>query len=195
MNHSTSSFLKRALTLALVAAPALAQAHPGHGGHSLLSGMEHPLMGMDHLLAMVAVGLWAAQLGGRATWMVPAAFVGVMSLGGALAMNGFVLPGIEQGILASVLILGVLVAASVRLPALAGAALVALFAFCHGQAHGAEMPAAASSLSYALGFASSTAMIHAAGLGFGLAARQSAALRLSGAAIATSAILLALGLL
>lgn len=195
MNIKHTTTLNRALTLALVLAPALAQAHPGHGAHGLLSGLEHPMFGMDHLLAMVAVGLWAAQLGGRATWLVPTVFVGVMSLGGALGMSGLVLPGMEQGILASVLILGVLIAASVRLPAIVGAAIVALFAFCHGQAHGAEMPANANGLTYALGFTLSTAALHGVGIGFGLSVRQGAVLRLSGAAIAACAVLLALGLL
>ena len=129
----------RPLALLLLAAP-LAQAHPGHGPADFISGLVHPLTGWDHVLAMVAVGLWAAQLGGRARWALPAAFVGAMMAGAAGGIIGLAPAGVETGILASVLILGVAVAAAARLPLGAGLTLVALAGSVHGLAHGAEMP-------------------------------------------------------
>jgi urease accessory protein len=193
IQHTT--VLKRAATLAIFAAPTLAQAHPGHGAADLMSGIQHPLLGMDHLLAMVAVGLWAVQLGGRAKWVVPAAFVGAMALGGALAMAGYQLPGVEQGILASVLVLGALIAASVRLPLWLGSALVGAFALCHGQSHAVEMPVSATGISYAVGFIVTTIGLHGIGIGLGSALRQETGLRATGAAIAVAAVLLAMRLL
>jgi urease accessory protein len=169
--------MKRLSRLATLAAsafvfPALAHAHPGHEGHELTwdfgAGFAHPLSGLDHLLAMVAVGLWAAQLGGRARWLVPAAFVGVMALGGALGSTGLTVPGVEQGIAASVLVLGLLVAAAARPPVAAGMALAGGFAVFHGVAHGAEMPASAGGLGYGAGFVLATALLHAAGVNLGL---------------------------
>jgi len=180
----------------LLALPALAQAHPGHDGHELTwdfsGGFAHPFSGWDHLLAMIAVGLWAAQLGGRARWLVPAAFVSVMTLGAMLGHTGVIFLGVEQGIAASVLVLGLLVAAAVRLPIAAGVALVGVFAIFHGFAHGAEMPATAGALRYGAGFVVATALLHAAGVGLGvLAARTSAnATRYAGWAIAASGVLM-----
>src|SRR6185369_17277594 len=120
------------LIAALVLTPMLAQAHPNHGTAGFASGLAHPLTGFDHLLAMVAVGLWAVQLGGRAVWTVPLTFVSVMTFGAVWGMSGIALPFVETGILASVLILGVLIAASVRMPLLASAAVVGVFALVHG---------------------------------------------------------------
>lgn len=179
----------RFLALAIFALPVLAQAHPGHDGHDLTwdftSGAAHPLSGWDHLLAMIAVGLWAAQLGGRSRWLVPAAFVSVMALGAVLGHAGLALPGVEQGIAASILILGLLIAAAVRLPAPAGMALVGIFALFHGVAHGAEMPATAGGLSYGAGFIVATAGLHAVGLGLGFALqKQRTVARLAGGAVA-----------
>lgn len=193
--------MKRPLRLALTAAtllfPALAQAHPGHEGHELTwdfsAGAAHPLSGLDHLLAMVAVGLWAAQLGGRARWLVPAAFVGVMALGGALGQSGVVVvPGVEQGIAASVLVLGLLIAAAVRLPVAAGMALVGGFAVFHGFGHGAEMPATAGGLGYGAGFVAATAALHAAGLGLGLLAGKFSpgATRIAGWGVAAAGVVI-----
>jgi urease accessory protein len=149
----------------------LAQAHPGHNFSGFDAGLAHPLHGIDHILAMVAVGLWAVQLGGRALWLVPAAFVSVMTLGGALGMAGISLPGVEVGIAASVLILGLLTMLAVRLPLGASMAIAGLFALCHGFAHGAEMPVSSAGLDYALGFILATAFLHAAGLAMGMGAR------------------------
>ena len=153
------------LAALLVAAPALA--HPGDPGHGIAHGFAHPLGGLDHLLAMVAVGAWAAQLGGRARWLVPAGFVGAMTLGAVAAFAGIALPLVEAGIAASVLLLGLMVALVVRMPAWVGAALVATFAIFHGHAHGSELPAGESALAYALGFVAATASLHGAGLAAG----------------------------
>ena len=153
-------------TLALL--PGLAQAHPGHDVSGLAAGITHPLMGMDHLLAMVAVGLCGAKLGGAARWLLPLLFVSVMLVGGALAMAGVHLPGVELGIVGSVIVLGALLVVAQRGQTVPVALLVAGFSLFHGYAHGAEMPASAGALSYALGFALATAVLHAAGLFGGL---------------------------
>jgi urease accessory protein len=129
------------------------------------SGFGHPWSGLDHMLAMLAVGLWAGLNGGRALWAWPAAFVGVMLAGGALGMAGASVPMVEPGILASVVVLGLLVLAAARLPVVAGVGLVALFALLHGHAHGAELPAETAAGTYAMGFAVATALLHGVGLG------------------------------
>jgi urease accessory protein len=196
MKHQTSkSFFKLKLAAVLAVAglmPVLAQAHPFHGvAQGFTGGLSHPLTGLDHILAMVAVGLWAAQLGGRCRWAIPATFVGLMTVGGALGMAGVPMPGVESGIAASVLVLGVLIAAAVRLPMFAGMALVGLFAIFHGHAHGTEIPVAASGLSYAAGFVLATIALHACGVGLGMLAQKRAtipALRFAGAAIAVAGI-------
>lgn len=163
----------------LVASPAVL-AHTGVGEVTGFSaGFGHPLGGLDHLLAMVAVGLWSAQIGGKATWQIPCAFVGVMLLGGVLGMFGAGLPLVEQGIVASVLVLGVIVAAAWRWPVAASAAVVALFALFHGHAHGSEMPPGAGSVAYSAGFALATALLHAAGIGLASIFHRIAAGRLT----------------
>lgn len=160
-------FLLPLFLLALL--PQAIWAHPGHeSAIGFTHGFTHPLSGLDHLLAMIAVGLWAAQLGGRAVWMVPFSFVGAMILGGFAGIAGFNLPYLEQGIALSVLLLGLFVALAFRLPLAVPAALVALFAVFHGVAHGHEMPAAASGLLYSAGFVLATALLHLAGIGLGL---------------------------
>lgn len=136
---------------------------------------------------MLAVGLWAAQTGGRSIWAVPLTFVSVMALGGALPLLGIGLPFVEQGILLSVLLLGVLIAASIRLPLWLGSGMVGLFALWHGHAHGAEMPALASGIVYALGFMLATALLHIIGIASGLSMQRRArehVLRTAGAGIA-----------
>lgn len=159
-----------ALLLAALAGPALA--HTGAGSTSgFAAGLHHPMGGLDHLLAMVAVGVLAAQLGGRALWAVPAAFVGMMLVGGLAAMAGIGLPLVELGIAGSVVILGAVIALGRRLPLAGAVALAGVLAVFHGHAHGLEMPAAASGLAYAAGFALATATLHVAGLGLGLGAR------------------------
>ena len=149
------------------AGPALAHLLPEEHG-SAAAGFTHPLFGADHVLAMISVGLWAAILGGRAIWAVPSAFVIAMCAGFLLALAGMPLPLVEPAILASVLILGVLVALAVRLPLGAGATIVSAFALFHGYAHGAEIGNAAAP-AYLLGFAVATALLHGAGLAAGRA--------------------------
>jgi urease accessory protein len=192
----TKSAIPVPITLAALLLPTLAQAHPGHGATGFSSGLTHPLLGWDHLLAMVAVGLWASQLDGRARWAVPAAFVGAMTLGGMLGVSGVSLPLAEFGIILSVLTLGVLIAASIRLPSAASATLVGVFALCHGFAHGAEMPLGASVTGYAFGFVVTTAGLHLAGLAAGLGLQQAAHApwqRLTGAAICLGGVMLSIG--
>ena len=168
MSQSTSMrLLLPAAALALL--PSFAHAHVGvaeAGG--FLHGLAHPASGLDHVCAMLAVGLWAAQTGGRSVWAVPLTFASVMALGGALPLLGIGLPFVEQGIVLSVLLLGVLIAASVRLPLRLGSAMVGLFALWHGHAHGAEMPELASGAEYAFGFVLMTALLHVIGIAFGL---------------------------
>jgi urease accessory protein len=187
--------LTRAIAVGFLLVPVLAHAHPGHGTGGIVHGLSHPISGLDHLLAMLAVGLWAGQLGGRARWQVPAAFLGVMIFGGLLGMSGAAIPGIEQGILASVLVLGVLIAAAVRLPVFASMTIVGAFALFHGVSHGTEMPADASGLSCAAGFTITTALLHLAGLGVGMikaGAHQHQFVRMAGGGIAVYALFLAI---
>lgn len=178
------------LLAALFSLPAIANAHTGAGPtHGFFHGFEHPIFGLDHLLAMLAIGLWAAQIGGRALWAVPLTFVATMAVGGALGMAGISLPFIEPAITLSVLLLGLMIAFAVRLPLAAATPLVAIFAIFHGHAHGAEMPADVSGLAYAAGFLAATAALHAAGIGLGIAIQQTtraAITRAAGAAIAVA---------
>ena len=171
---NTPSIKRNALlTLSLLLIPTLAHAHVGIGETSgFLRGIGHPLSGIDHICAMVAVGLWASQMGGRSLWLIPLTFLFVMATGGLLGMSGITLPFVEQGITASVLILGVFIAAAIRVPLAASVTLVGLFALCHGHAHGAEMPASASGLQFAMGFVLATAVFHALGIGLGVAMQK-----------------------
>jgi urease accessory protein len=155
------------VTLMTAATPALAHTGLEHAT-SFSSGFLHPLTGPDHVLAMVAVGLWAGVNGGRAVWAWPVAFVSLMLVGGALGMLGVMLPMVEPGILASVIVLGLLVLTAARVPVPVGALLVGAFAILHGYAHGAELPTEAAAISYSAGFALATALLHAAGLGIAL---------------------------
>jgi urease accessory protein len=153
----------------LLSVPSLAHAHIGVGHTAgLANGLGHPLSGLDHILAMVAVGIWALQVGGRAIWAVPSTFVGMMIIGGVLGMSGITVPFVEQGILMSVLVLGVLIAAAIRLPLSMGMAIVGIFAVFHGHAHGTETPYAASGVLYGSGFALATASLHLAGIGLAM---------------------------
>ena len=185
-----------ALAAALLATPAAA--HTGHGLDGLAAGFAHPFHGIDHLLAMIAVGVWAAQQGGRAIWLLPAAFVGVMGLGGAIGMLGGSLAGTETLIIASVLVLGAVVAAAAKPPLWIGAPLVGAFALFHGIAHGGELPAAADGAAYAAGFVAATALLHGAGLAPALILRARVprfVLRAAGAAQVAAGALLAVGAL
>ncbi|NDY89814.1 HupE/UreJ family protein [Ideonella livida] len=168
--------MKKILILAaLLGAAASASAHTGHGTHSLFEGLAHPL-GLDHLLAMVAVGVWsAAALQGARRWLGPAAFLAAMTLGAAAGAAGLGLPGTEGAIALSVAALGALLLAGARLPTAAGLGVVAVAATFHGLAHGAELPAGGTFAAYALGFGVTTTALHVAGLGLGRALRQAQA--------------------
>jgi urease accessory protein len=162
--------LKRSLLAVLIAVaatvPAFAHLDPAEHG-SFAAGFSHPLFGLDHVLAMVAVGLWAAIQGGRALWLVPAAFVGTMAVGFAAAIAGVPLPLVEPVILASVIFIGIAVALALPVPTAAVAALVGFFAFFHGHAHGGEL-GAAGAWEFAIGFILATAVLHAVGIGIGV---------------------------
>jgi urease accessory protein len=152
------------LTLALGSSAAFA--HVGHGADSFTAGIAHPLSGLDHVAAMIAVGLWAALKGGRALWIWPTAFVGVMLIGGALGTLHVAVPFVEPGILASVIALGLLVALAIDLPVVIGAAIVGVFALFHGYAHGSEVAETVSGAEYLAGFALATATLHLVGVSF-----------------------------
>ena len=183
------------LVIMLFFLPGMALAHTGVGETTgFMHGFGHPIGGADHLLAMVAVGLWAAQVGGRALWVVPCTFVGVMIFGGILGFTGVPVPFIEQGILLSVLILGILIAGAFKVPLVYSAMIVGLFAIFHGHAHGAEMPVAMGAAAYTIGFALATAMLHLAGIGLGMLVSRinlPAVTRFAGGAIALSGVYLA----
>jgi len=167
-----------------------AGAHTGAGAaDGIAHGFAHPLLGLDHLLAMLAVGLWAGGMGGRAVWLVPAAFVGTMALGGVLGMAGLPLPLVELGIAGSVLVLGFLVALAPAVPVWASCLLVGIFALFHGHAHGTEMPADTGALGYAAGFLVATAILHALGVAFALSLRSA----LAGRAVRWAGALIGLG--
>jgi urease accessory protein len=175
--------------------PIQALAHTGVGQTTgFAAGFIHPVGGADHLLAMIAVGLWATQMRGRAVWAVPGTFVIMMIAGGALGMSGVHIPYIEQGILVSVLVLGVLIAGAFKLPLAISGLLVGIFALFHGHAHGAEMPIDIGAVSYSAGFALATALLHAVGILAGTGMRKlniEKFTRLAGCAIALSGVYLA----
>jgi urease accessory protein len=172
----------------LLAASSTALAHPGHNVSGFAAGLMHPFSGLDHLLAMVAVGLWAAQGGGRKIWLLPATFMTMLAVGSSIALQWHSLPLVESGIAASVLALGLLIALSLQLPAALSVAITALFGLLHGYAHGLELPRSAAPAEYALGFLAATATLHLSGITLGFATRQNYALlsRLLGVAIAAS---------
>jgi urease accessory protein len=186
----------------LVSLTGMALAHPGHGNASSLThGFSHPLGGLDHVLAMVAVGLYAALLGGRALWLVPATFVTMMALGGAGGAAGYTLPYTEIAIAFSVVALGLAVALRLSLPTAAAMALAGAFAIFHGYAHGAQMPQDASGAAYAAGFMLATALLHGAGIAIGLLASRLAergglrAVQATGGAMALAGIAILTGIL
>jgi urease accessory protein len=184
-----------ALTVFLTLAAGPALAHTGVGPVSgMAAGFAHPIGGLDHVLAMVAVGILAAQQGGRALWLVPAAFGAMMMVGGALGVAGIALPYVELGIAGSVIVLGAVIAVGRRMPVALAMALAGAFAVFHGHAHGTEMPLNASGLAYGAGFVLATASLHVAGIGLGLGAAKRArslALRFGGGAIALAGLALA----
>jgi urease accessory protein len=169
MHNRTAKFLAATI---LLATSSTAFAHPGHDVSGFAAGLAHPFSGLDHLLAMVAVGLWAAQGGGRKVWLLPATFMTMLAVGAGLAMRWQALPMVEAGIATSVLSLGLLVALSMQLPALLSVAVTALFGLLHGYAHGLELPESAAPVSYALGFLAATAVLHLSGVAVGIVTRR-----------------------
>ncbi|WP_439814611.1 HupE/UreJ family protein [Zavarzinia sp. CC-PAN008] len=169
------------LAFCLVAGPAFA--HTGAGAtHGFTHGFLHPILGLDHLLAMIAVGLWAGLAGGRALWLWPTAFVGSMLAGGAIGMTGAEVPFVELAIVLSLVAFGAAIAMDYKpAPALA-AAVIAVFGIAHGFAHGAEAPADASGLTYAAGFVAGTALLHVVGLAIAVACSRTIG-RLAGRAL------------
>jgi urease accessory protein len=149
--------------------PALAWAHVEQGrAAGLLAGLRHPVSGLDHVLAMVSVGLWGAQLGAPALWLLPVTFPVVMAFGGMLGLMGLALPGVEVGIAFSGILLGLAVLTEWRPPLWAAAVVVGFFAVFHGHAHGTELPAGASGLLYSIGFVVATGTLHAIGIAIGV---------------------------
>jgi urease accessory protein len=183
--------------LAAVLTPAAAFAHTGIGDASgFAHGFMHPIGGMDHVLAMVSVGFFACMLGGRALWLVPAAFVAMMAAGGALGMSGISLPLVELGIGLSIIVIGMAAALGRKMPLAAAMALVGVFAVFHGAAHGAEMPQDSSGIGYAAGFMLATALLHAAGIAAArlIGGHASLAARIGGGAAALAGALMIGGL-
>ena len=183
------------LASVLITQPVLA--HTGAGFTvGFASGFSHPLSGLDHLLAMIAVGILAAQLGGRAIWMVPAAFVGMMLTGAALGIAGVGVPIVEQGIVGSVIVLGLVLAIGHRLPVTLAASLAGVLAVLHGHAHGTEMAITVGASAYVAGFAAATMLLHAVGVSIRVGAQQAseklapAAVRIAGVAIAATGLAL-----
>jgi urease accessory protein len=180
--------MRHLLLLLLVALASPAWAHSAEGvAGGFVSGFLHPIAGWDHVIAMVAVGLWGAFLGAPAIWLLPVVFPLVMAFGGALGVVGLPLPGVEIGIAASAIVLGAMVALAARPPLWVAAVIVGAFAIFHGHAHGTELPEAASPIAYSLGFVIATGLLHAAGIALSLATRWSwgpALVRGAGGAIA-----------
>jgi urease accessory protein len=161
-----------ALCLAVALWPVVACAHVESGeAGGFLSGLSHPVSGLDHVVAMIAVGLWGAQLGMPAIWILPVAFPMLMAAGGMLGLVGLPVPGVEIGIALSAVVLGALVLGRVRLPLAAAVVIVGFFAIFHGHAHGTELPSGQNALLYSLGFVIATGLLHAVGIGIGLIQR------------------------
>ncbi|MFK0384296.1 MULTISPECIES: HupE/UreJ family protein [Rhizobium/Agrobacterium group] len=187
-----------AAALGLTTLPAFAHLNPEEHG-SFMAGVSHPFFGADHILAMVAVGIWASQIAfaqndRKALWIVPSAFVGTMAIGFLLAVSGLDLPFVEPAILASVIGLGLLVAMAAKLPTAAAAAVVGIFALFHGHAHGGEL-GSAGALQFGIGFMIATAILHAAGiaLGLGIGRFGNIAARAAGALTALAGLSLVFG--
>jgi urease accessory protein len=193
MKHASldSRFIMAAtLLLTALLHPSLAHAHAGHDhAAGFIHGFSHPFLGWDHVCAMIAVGLWSVQMGGRMAWKMPLVFLAVMAFGGILGIAGISVSYAEIGIILSILVLGTLIAFSVRLPFIASASMVGIFALCHGYAHGIEVPKNTADYAYMEGFLLATAVLHGLGIGIATLAqstRRILLLRLAGAVIALS---------
>ena len=193
MKQWTTSRMGLGAIVASLLLPSIAFAHAEPGAASGFgAGLAHPVSGADHVLAMVSVGLWGAQLGAPAMWLLPVAFPMVMALGGALGLLGVPLPGVEIGIALSAICLGIAVLAEARPPPAVAAGLVAFFAIFHGYAHGAELPPGGNGLAYSVGFVVATGLLHAVGIAIGLIHRWSAgrvALRAAGGFVAAAGVM------
>jgi urease accessory protein len=177
--------------LLLVLASAPASAHTGSMTGGFAGGFAHPLFGPDHVVAMVAVGLWGAFLGAPAIWVLPIVFPLVMAVGGVIGILGVPLPGIETGIALSAIVLGMMVALAAKPPLPVAAVLVGAFAIFHGYAHGAELPPGTDAVAYSVGFVVATGLLHLTGIAFGQLARWPAgriAVRVAGGAIALAGV-------
>ena len=188
----TRHFTFLSVTTIVLTFAGAATAHESTGiAGGFISGFLHPIFGWDHVVAMVAVGLWGAFLGIPAIWILPVVFPLVMTLGGALGVMGVPIPAVETGIAASAVVLGAMVAIAARPPIWIAAVIVGLFAIFHGHAHGTELPNAANPLAYSMGFVISTGMLHLSGIAFGLVVRWPAgkiAVRAAGGAIALAGV-------
>ena len=182
----TKTLKTLAVAGALVAFPFAASAHPGLHAAGFADGLIHPFTAADHLMAMTAVGYWAGQFSGRARFLVPGAFVGLMVLGAALGFHAQAPNFIEYGIAASVAVIGLLIAFDIKMPLAPAAGLVGLFAFCHGFAHGAEAPAAATEVLFFSGFVLASLILQGFGLGLAMLRPGQALSRVAGAVVALS---------
>jgi len=179
------------ITAALLLADLPAFAHSGSSSGGFAGGFAHPLFGPDHVVAMVAVGLWGALLAAPAIWLLPVVFPLVMAVGGVIGILGIPIPGVEIGIAVSAIVLGAMVAAGARPPLWVAAVLVGAFAIFHGHAHGSELPPGVDAVAFSLGFVIATGLLHLAGIAFGLIARWPAgriAVRAAGGAIALAGV-------
>ncbi|MHB0973223.1 MAG: HupE/UreJ family protein [Thiobacillus sp.] len=178
---------RRILLLAALLLPAVAHAHPGHADAGLASGFMHPFSGLDHVVAMLAVGAWAARNAGMRRWLTPAAFLAGMMAGGALGLGGFLPSFLESAVTASAFAAALLVLLAVRLPLGLQTSIAAAFAIWHGIAHGAELPAAAAPLDFAVGFLTATGVLLALGLALGRLLQRSERDRWLGAGLSVLA--------
>lgn len=174
-------WMLKSFLIAFVIGQASLFAHTGAGSISGVgAGFSHPIGGADHILAMVAVGFWAAQIGGRSLWAVPLSFVAMMGVGAFLGIQGVHIPFIEEGIMASVLVLGAMIGFGIKMPVVFSSALVGVFAIFHGTAHGAEMPFIASGVEYGIGFVLATGLLHISGIVIGLLLSKAMQTKVSG---------------